>query len=249
MRKAKTMKPKITAAFLAIPLCSCSIVFNGISKGGASVDEQQWELSFSSDAFNNVTVRKTISEAISANAGGETKTTSATSDSLARYASGEADVTSKNNSDGEFTQAQLKVREDGNGGYTATTTYDGETFETPFPVPANPAPSFSAFASDYTSYENVGGIYQNELDSDEALKIILGLDLGIEGSGEEDGGLTGISQLTFDEHYRVSRIFVSIKGPFMSIPDESGKLTPIITIDRFVVSWSFSEYGTTKLSD
>lgn len=242
------MKSKITAAFLAIPLCSCSIVFNGISKGGATVDEQQWELSFSSDAFNNVTVRKTISEAISANAGGETKTTSATSDSLARYASGEADITSKNNSDGELTQAQLKVREDGNGGYIATTTYDGETFETPFPVPANPAPSFSAFASDYASYENVGGIYQNELDSAEALKIILGQDLGLEG-GEEDGGLTGISQLTFDEHCRVSRIFVSIKGPFMSIPDESGKPTPIITIDRYVISYFFSEYGTTELSD
>lgn len=242
------MKPKITAALLAIPLCSCSIVFNGISKGGASVDEQQWELSFSSDAFNNVTVRKTISEAISANADGETKTTSATADSLARYASGEADVTSKNNSGGELTQAQLKVREDGSGGYIATTTYDGETFETPFPIPANPAPSFSVFASDYASYENVGGIYQKELDSAEALNIILGLDLGLEG-GEEDGGLTGISQLTFDEHYRVSRIFVSVKGPFMSIPDESGKLTPVITIDRYVISYFFSEYGTTKLSD
>ena len=242
------MKPKITAAFLAIPLCSCSIVFNGISKGGASVDEQQWAAAFSKEAFDNVTIYQTRSGAISANADGETKTTSATSDSLARYASGEADITSKNNSDGELTQAQLKVREDGSGGYTATTTYDGETFETPFPVPANPAPSFSALASDYASYENVGGIYQKELDSAEALNIILGLDLGLEG-GEEDGGLTGISQLTFDEHYRVSRIFVSIKGPFMSIPDESGKLTPVITIDRYVISYFFSEYGTTKLSD
>lgn len=242
------MKPKITAAFLAIPLCSCSIVFNGISKGGATVDEQQWAAAFSKEAFDNVTIYQTTSGAISANADGETKTTSATSDSLARYASGEADITSKNNSDGELTQAQLKVREDGNGGYTATTTYDGETFETPFPVPANPAPSFSSFASDYASYENVGGIYQNQLDSAEALKMVLGMDLGLEG-GEEDGGLTGISQLAFDEHCRVKEIFVSIKGPFMSIPDESGKLTPIVTIDRYVISFSFSDYGTTKLSD
>ena len=226
------MKPKITAAFLAIPLCSCSIVFNGISKGGSTVDEQQWEAAFSKEAFGNVTIYQTTSGAISANAD----------------ASGEADVTSKNNSDGELTQAQLKVREDGNGGYTATTTYDGETFEIPYPWPVNPAPSFSAFASDYASYENVGGIYQKELDSAEALNIILGLDLGLEG-GEEDGGLTGISQLTFDEHYRVSRIFISIKGPFLSITDESGKLTPIITIDRYVISYSFSEYGTTELSD
>ncbi len=242
------MKPKITAAFLAIPLCSCSIVFNGISKGGATVDEQQWAAAFSKEAFGNVTIYRTTSGAISVNDGDETKTTTATSDSLARYASGEADVASKNNSGGELTQAQSKVREDGSGGYIATTTYDGETFETPFPVPANPAPSFSSFASDYASYENVGGIYQNELDSAEALNIILGLDLGLEG-GEEEGGLTGISQLTFDEHYRVSRILVSIKGPFMSIPDESGKLTPIITIDRYVISYSFSSYGTTKLSD
>ena len=242
------MKPKITAAFLAIPLCSCSIVFNGISKGGATVDEQQWAAAFSKEAFGNVTIYRTTSGAISVNDGDETKTTTATSDSLARYASGEADVASKNNSGGELTQAQSKVREDGSGGYIATTTYDGETFETPFPVPANPAPSFSSFASDYASYENVGGIYQNELDSAEALNIILGLDLGLEG-GEEEGGLTGISQLTFDEHYRVSRILVSIKGPFMSIPDESGKLAPIITIDRYVISYSFSSYGTTKLSD
>lgn len=242
------MKPKITAAFLAIPLCSCSIVFNGISKGGATVDEQQWAAAFSKEAFGNVTIYRTTSGAISVNDGDETKTTTATSDSLARYASGEADVASKNNSGGELTQAQSKVREDGSGGYIATTTYDGETFETPFPVPANPAPSFSSFASDYASYENVGGIYQNELDSAEALNIILGLDLGLEG-GEEEGGLTGISQLTFDEHYRVSRIFVSIKGPFMSIPDENGKMTPIITIDRYVISYSFSSYGTTKLSD
>lgn len=242
------MKPKITAAFLAIPLCSCSIVFNGISKGGASVDEQQWEAAFSKEAFGNVTIYQTTSGAISANAGAETKTTTATSDSLARYVSGEADVTSKNNSDGELTQAQSKVREDGSGGYTATTTYDGETFEVAWPGPANPAPSFSSFASDYGSYENVGGIYQNELDSAEALNIILGLDLGLEG-GEEEGGLSGISQLTFDADYRVSRIFVSIKGPLVSINDGDGKLTPVITIDRYVISYSFSDYGTTKLSD
>lgn len=242
------MKSKITAAFLAIPLCSCSIVFNGISKGGSTVDEQQWEAAFSKEAFGNVTIYQTTSGAISANADGETKTTSATGDWRAKYVSGEADITTKSNSDGEVSQVQSKVRDDGNGGYTATTTYDGETFETPYPWPANPASSFSAFASDYASYENVGGIYQNELDSAEALNIILGLDLGLEG-GEEDGGLTGISQLTFDEHCRVSRIFVSVKGPFMSIPDESGKLTPIVTIDRYVISFFFSEYGTTKLSD
>lgn len=242
------MKPKITAAFLAIPLCSCSIVFNGISKGGATVDEQQWEAAFSKEAFGNATIYQTTSGAISVNDGAETKTTTATGDWRAKYVSGEADVTTKQNSDGELKETELKIREDGNGGYTATTTYDGETFETPYPGPANPAPSFSAFASDYASYENVGGIYQNQLDSAEALNIILGLDLGLEG-GEEEGGLTGISQLTFDEHYRVSRILVSIKGPFMSIPDESGKLTPIITIDRYVISYSFSSYGTTKLSD
>ena len=243
------MKPKITAAFLAIPLCSCSIVFNGISKGGATVDEQQWAAAFSKEAFGNVTIYRTTSGAISVNDGDETKTTTATSDSLARYASGEADVASKNNSGGELTQAQSKVREDGSGGYIATTTYDGETFETPYPGPANPAPSFSAFASDYASYENVGGIYQNQLDSAEALKMVLGMDLGLEESGESDGGLSGISQLVFDESHRISEIFVSIKGPFMSIPDESGKLTPIITIDRYVISYSFSSYGTTKLSD
>lgn len=243
------MKPKITAAFLAIPLCSCSIVFNGISKGGATVDELQWEAAFSKEAFGNVTIYQTTSGAISVNAGAETKTTTATSDSLARYASGEADVTSKSNSDGEVSQVQSKVRDDGNGSYTATTTYDGETFETGYPGPANPAPSFSAFASDYASYENVGGIYQNELDSAEALKIILGLDLGIESGGEDEGGLSGMAELTFDEHYRVKEIFVSIKGPFLSITDESGKLTPIITIDRYVVSYSFSSYGTTKVSD
>lgn len=242
------MKSKITAAFLAIPLCSCSIVFNGISKGGATVDEQQWAAAFSAEGLDNVTVFKTETAAITIRGEAEEKTVSGTGDWHAKYVSGEADITSKSNSDGEITQVQTKVRDDGNGGYTATTTYDGETFETPFPVPANPAPSFSLFASDYASYENVGGIYQNELDSAEALKFILGQDLGLEG-GEEDGGLTGISQLTFDEHCRVKEIFVSIKGPFLSITDESGKLTPIVTIDRYVVSWSFSEYGTTKLSD
>ena len=243
------MKPKITAAFLAIPLCSCSIVFNGISKGGSTVDEQQWAAAFSKEAFGNVTIYQTTSGAISANADGETKTTSATSDSLARYASGEADVTSKNNSDGELTQAQLKVREDGNGGYTATTTYDGETFETPYPWPVNPASSFSAFASDYASYENVGGIYQNQLDSAEALKMVLGMDLGLEESGESDGGLSGISQLVFDESHRISEIFVYVTGPFISIEGEDGKLEPVITIDRFAVSYSFSDYGSTELSD
>ena len=243
------MKTKITAAFLAIPLCSCSIVFNGISKGGATVDEQQWAAAFSDEGLDNVTVFKTQTAAITIRGEAEEKTMSATGDSHAKYASGEADVTTKSNSDGEVSQVQTKVRDDGNGGYTATTTYDGETFETPFPTPANPAPSFSSFASDYASYENVGGIYQNELDSAEALNFVLGLDLGMESSGEEDGGLTGISQLTFDEHCRVKQIFVSIKGPFLSIADESGKKTPIVTIDRYVVSYSFSSYGTTELSD
>lgn len=243
------MNLRIPVALLAIPLCSCSIVFNGISKGGSTVDEQQWETAFSKQSFDNVTLYQTTSGAISVNAGAETKTTTATSDSLARYASGEADVTSKSNSDGEITQVQSKVRDDGNGGYTATTTYDGETFQVPYAGPANPVLSFLAFSSNYASYENVGGIYQNELDSAEATEMLFGMDLGIESSGEDEGGLSGMAELTFDEHYRVKEIFVSIKGPFLSITDESGNMTPLITIDRYVISYSFSSYGTTKLSD
>ena len=243
------MKPKITAAFLAIPLCSCSIVFNGISKGGATVDEQQWAAAFSDEGLDNVTVFQTKTVAMTIRGEAEEKTMSSTGDSLARYASGEADVASKNNSDGELTQVQSKVREDGSGGYTATTTYDGETFETPYPGPVNPASSFSAFASDYASYENVGGIYQNQLDSAEALKMVLGMDLGLEESGESDGGLSGISQLVFDESHRISEIFVYVTGPFISIEGEDGKLEPVITIDRFAVSYSFSDYGSTELSD
>lgn len=243
------MKPKITAAFLAIPLCSCSIVFNGISKGGATVDEQQWAAAFSAEGLDNVTIFQTQTAAITIRGEAEEKTTTATGDWRAKYASGAADITTKSNSDGEITQVQTKVRDDGNGGYTATTTYDGETFETPFPIPANPAPSFSLFASDYASYENVGGIYQNQLDSAEALKMVLGMDLGLEESGESDGGLSGISQLVFDESHRISEIFVYVTGPFISIEGEDGKLEPVITIDRFAVSYSFSDYGSTKLSD
>lgn len=244
------MKPKITAAFLAIPLCSCSVVFNGISKGGATVDEQQWTAAFSAEGLDNVTVFQTKTLAMTIRGEPEEKTMSATGDSRAKYVSGEADITAKQNTDGKLKQTESKIRKDDNGGYVATTTSDGQTTEAPYAGPANPSLSFSAFASGYASYENVGGIYQNELDSAEALEVIVGMDLGLEESGGEDeGGLSGMAELTFDEHYRVKEIFVSIKGPFLSITDESGKLTPIITIDRFVVSCSFSEYGTTKLSD
>lgn len=240
------MKPKITAAFLAIPLCSCSIVFNGISKGGATVDEQQWAAAFSDEGLDNVTVFQTKTAAVTIRGEAEEKTMSATGDSHAKYVSGEADVTTKQNSDGELKETELKIREDGNGGYVAT---DGEQNEIPYAGPANPSPYFAIFADDFASYENVGGIYQNQLDSAEALKMVLGMDLGLEESGESDGGLSGISQLVFDESHRISEIFVYVTGPFVSIEGEDGKLEPVITIDRFAVSYSFSDYGSTELSD
>ncbi|HIU45355.1 MAG TPA: hypothetical protein IAC52_03545 [Candidatus Enteromonas pullicola] len=242
------MNLRIPVALLAIPLCSCSIVFNGISKGGSTVDEQQWTAAFSAEGLDNVTIFQTKTVAMTIRGEADEKTMSATGDSRAKYVSGEADITTKQNTDGKLKQTESKIRKDDNGGYVATTTSDGQTTEAPHAGPANPSLSFSAFASGYASYENVGGIYQNELDSSEALEVIVGMDLGLEVSGDGDGGLSGIAQLTFDQSHRLSRIFVSIIGPFVSVENGDGEPEPVITIDRFVVSCSFSEYGTTELS-